>query len=320
MLPAKLPENEQARLNALRALNVLDTPPEEHFDRVTRMAKRLFNVSISAVSLIDENRQWFKSCVGLDVTETARDISFCGHTILEDETFIIEDALKDERFSDNPLVTDAPFIRFYAGHPLKTPCGKMLGTLCIIDPEPKTLNDDDIATLQDLASIVQDELAALQMATYDELTGISNRRGFVKLASHALNMGLRQNSESFLAYFDLDNFKPVNDNFGHKAGDSMLKYFAEQMTNTFRESDIYARLGGDEFTVLLTNTNENLAIDALARFSENVKQHAKEDQFPHPISFSHGLVKYDKALHQDIEKLINDADKAMFADKKDKDA
>lgn len=119
MIKPTIPSNEAERLHALRTLNILDTSHEERFDRVTRMAKRMFNVSISLVSLIDEDRQWFKSKQGLEATETPRDISFCGHAINQEGLFIIPDAVKDERFFDNPLVTAAPYIRFYAGYTLK---------------------------------------------------------------------------------------------------------------------------------------------------------------------------------------------------------
>ena len=136
MIKPEFPKNEADRLHALRTLNILDTLEEERFDRVTRIAKRMFNVSIAVVSLIDEDRQWFKSKQGLDVFETPRDISFCGHTINQDELFIIPDASKDERFFDNPLVIDAPKIRFYAGYPLKLRPGIKIGTLCLIDPKP----------------------------------------------------------------------------------------------------------------------------------------------------------------------------------------
>ena len=115
-----IPKDEEERLRALRLLNILDTSDEERFDRLTRLAKRMFGVPIALVSLVDENRQWFKSCIGLEVRETPRDISFCGHSILGDDIFIVNDASSDVRFSDNPLVTDDPNIRFYAGCPLIT--------------------------------------------------------------------------------------------------------------------------------------------------------------------------------------------------------
>ena len=212
-----LPDNEQTRLKTLKSLDVLDTQPEERFDRLTRMCKRLFGVPIALVSLVDENRQWFKSCVGLSVSETPRDISFCGHAILGSEIFVIPDAAKDERFADNPLVVDEPHIRFYAGCPLESRNGCKLGTLCIIDREPRELTQEDFDTLKDLAAMVERELEAVQLATLDELTKISNRRGFMALAQHSLNLCTRQEISASLAFVDLNNFKPIlpqrGDNF-----------------------------------------------------------------------------------------------------------
>lgn len=151
------PPDEIHRLSALDELQLLDTPPEERFDRLTRLASRTFNVPISLVTLVDRERQWFKSRQGLDAPETARCISFCGHAILSDETFIIENALNDDRFADNPLVTGAPNIRFYAGAPLRDRHGHRVGTLCIIDEKPRPFSDDDNATLRDLADLVERE-------------------------------------------------------------------------------------------------------------------------------------------------------------------
>jgi GAF domain-containing protein len=117
LVPGK-PANEDERFKCCTALNLLDSAPEERFDRLTRLAKRLFNVPIALVTLVDKDRQWFKSCVGLDATETSRDVSFCGHAILQNELLLVPDAREDVRFHDNPLVTGAPNIRFYAGYPL----------------------------------------------------------------------------------------------------------------------------------------------------------------------------------------------------------
>jgi len=119
MIKPEVPKNEVERLYALRTLKILDSSHEERFDRITRMAKRMFNVSISLVSIIDEDRQWFKSTQGLELSETPRDISFCAHAINQDNLFIVPDASKDKRFFDNPLVTGGLKIRFYAGCPLK---------------------------------------------------------------------------------------------------------------------------------------------------------------------------------------------------------
>jgi GAF domain-containing protein len=150
-----IPETEALRLATLKSLKVLDTPPEERFDRVTRMAKRMFRVPMALVSIVDEDRQWFKSKQGLDACETPRNVSFCGHAILGDDIFLVTNALHDERFADNPLVAGDPNIRFYAGCPLKAGDGQKLGTLCIIDSEPREFDQDDASALRDLASMVE---------------------------------------------------------------------------------------------------------------------------------------------------------------------
>lgn len=158
MRAPNIPTWESERIEALLKLEVLDTDPEERFDRITRLLSRLLNVPIALVSLIDKDRQWFKSNVGLDASETERDISFCGHAILNDETFVIEDASQDPRFHDNPLVTGYPNIRFYAGRPIKTNSGYRVGTLCAIDHTPRRLSADELSAMDDLAKIVENEL------------------------------------------------------------------------------------------------------------------------------------------------------------------
>jgi len=152
------PPNEKQRHLALCALDILDTSPEEGFDRLTRICQSRFDVPICLVSLVDSERQWFKSRQGLDAPETPRDISFCGHAILGEEIFCISNTLEDPRFADNPLVTGPPDIRFYAGAPISTADGMKVGTLCIIDTVPRTLSLEDKKILRDLADTVQQEL------------------------------------------------------------------------------------------------------------------------------------------------------------------
>ena len=159
MLEPIKPQDELARVKELHDLCVLDTPPEERFDRLTRTAQRLFGVNIALVSLIDHERQWFKSRQGLDALETPRNISFCGHAILGHDAFVVEDATLDLRFADNPLVTGPLGIRFYAGMPLQGPKGYQVGTLCLIDQKPRHFTPDDAAALRDLAAAVSDQLA-----------------------------------------------------------------------------------------------------------------------------------------------------------------
>lgn len=148
---------EKNRIKALHELEILDTPPEERFDRITKIAQIMFDVPIALVSLVDSNRQWFKSCAGLSARETPRSMSFCSHAILNEDIMTIEDATTDNRFSDNPLVTRDPFIRFYAGKPIRGQDNKMLGTLCIIDKKPRVFSKADKSVLTDLANWVENE-------------------------------------------------------------------------------------------------------------------------------------------------------------------
>ena len=311
-----IPKDDKARVQTLESLDILDSEAEERFDRITRMAMRLFAVPIALVSLVDENRQWFKSCMGLDAKETPRDISFCGHAILGDDVFTITNASKDDRFADNPLVTDDPNIRFYAGCPLAAANGHKLGTLCIIDRNPREFSAEDVTALKDLASMVEGELAALQLATLDELTGISNRRGFVSIAEHALCILARQKTPASLIFLDLDKFKPINDTFGHAEGDLALTVFADHMKQVFRNSDLYGRMGGDEFAVLLTNTPKQAAIEVVSRFRRSIGKYNRKANRGYDLSFSHGIVEFDPDKHTSVESLLADGDELMYRQKK----
>ena len=166
MLLPPVPPDESARIAALHALAILDTPREERYDRLTRLAMRAFNVPIASISMIDTNRQWFKSSGGISVCETSRDISFCAHAIAFDEILYVGNALKDERFHDNPLVVHDPKIRFYAGRPLRVN-GYKMGTFCIIDRKPRSFSDEDRQLLNDLADIAEEQLSASQPADSD---------------------------------------------------------------------------------------------------------------------------------------------------------
>ncbi|MDB5896321.1 MAG: putative sensor protein [Rhodoferax sp.] len=159
MKPAPPPSDEASRLQALRALMILDTPPEERFDRVVRFAAEQLDMPMALVSLVDGHRQWFKSRIGMAPAETSRDIAFCSHAILQAETLVVEDTLLDPRFIDNPLVTDGPRVRFYAGAPLSAPGGQRVGTLCVLDRHPRKLGPVEMAVLEALRTLVEDALA-----------------------------------------------------------------------------------------------------------------------------------------------------------------
>lgn len=312
LLAPALPPDEDERLRHLTELAILDTPPEEPFDRVVRLAKKMFDVPIALVSLVDANRQWVKACIGLPARETGRDASFCGHAILGEDTFVIEDTHADPRFADNPLVTGAPFIRFYAGQPLRIAGGFKIGTLCIIDTKPRRFSAEDRATLRDLAGVLERELAALHLATVDPLTGLSNRRGFAAQGRKAFALSRRLKLPMAAIAFDLDRFKAINDTHGHATGDAALSVFADALRHSVRDADVTARLGGDEFAALLVDCPADEIEPIIARIRAHVAKRIAETSFPAAVEFSAGFAVIDAEGAKDFDVAMAQADSEMY--------
>ena len=312
MLKPPLPLNETQRLMSLHSLRLLDTPAEERFDRITRMAIRMFGVETCLISLVDSNRQWFKSKQGLEACETSREVSFCGHAILDEDVFVVGDAAADPRFEDNPLVTGEPHIRFYAGCPVRSPDGLRIGTLCLLDSQPRGFPPADKEILRDLAALVEDEFRVTAQATVDDLTNIANRRGFNTVAGHLLSLCRRTNTEAEMIFFDLDKFKDINDTYGHQAGDQTLRGFARLLIKCFRSADVVARLGGDEFVVLMTasGSTSKAAIDRLAEFARR-----DDSETLSQLRWSLGTVRFDPLRHDSVDSMLADADSRMYRNK-----
>lgn len=310
------PVNEQARLRALHALRILDTAPQESFDRLTRLARRMFDVPIALVSLVDSDRQWFKSRQGIEVVETPRSVSLCAHAILGKGLMEVPDLLKDERFADNPMVTADPHLRFYAGHTLTLEDDLRLGTLCVADWRPRQLTTEDRDLLRDLAQMAQQEIESVQLATTDHLTGLSNRRGFELLGGHALAACRRRGLQALLLYFDLDGLKLVNDREGHAEGDRLLRDFGRALVAAFRDSDVVARLGGDEFAVLLGSYRQPDAAALARRLDEVIcGLEGRGGAGAGGLRYSMGAVPYEPAQHAEIGVWLAQADQAMYAHK-----
>lgn len=189
MIEAPAPQNEAKRLEVLHQLSLLDSLPEERFDRIVSIASQLFDTPVALISLIDVDRQWFKSSKGMSLRETPRTQSFCAHAVAADTTLIIEDALDDERFRDNPLVTGEFGLRFYAGHPIHSPEGYPLGALCIIDFKPRVFSEENQTLLRTLAESVDDEIASRKARDYVHKVMEKQRFGaFMQLAGSRLSL------------------------------------------------------------------------------------------------------------------------------------
>ena len=275
MPAAPIPTNDGERVAALTRYNILDTEFEEIFDRITLMAKSMFGTPIALISLVDSTRQWFKSSIGLDARETPRDQAFCGYALLQPEPLIVEDATKDPRFADNPLVTSDPHIRFYAGAQLVTHDGHMLGTLCIIDRAPRQFLDVDVKLLKDLAKLAMNEIElklikstdqrAQAYSNRDEDTNEYNQQTFKRIFETECQRANRHCGELSLAVLRLENCDDIRKELGQGAFELAVKSVAGAFKSVMRSSDFLARVSADEFALIMPNTKSESAETVVRR-------------------------------------------------------
>ena len=317
---ADIPANERQRLRSLKASGLLDVAPTERFDRLTRLAKRVFDVPVALISLVDTRRLWLTSCDGIypDSQEAPRDTSFCAHTILTPDPLIVADTCRDSRFNQNPLVLGAPHIRFYAGCPVRMPDGMNIGAFCLVDHQPRHFPSGEIAILKDFAAIVEDEFAALSAASIDELTGLQNRRGFMELGEYALVAAQRHEDPISMVFIDLDKFKLINDCWGHSAGDQALRTMSRLLRATFKESDIIGRIGGDEFCVLLSGADITATRHMMSQLERAVLMLNQQGNNPWQLAFSWGVQSLDVGSRLSLPDLMNASDSQMYAMKQNR--
>lgn len=270
MIEPSLSHDEPLRLAALRKTGLLDTPLEERFERITRLAQRLLNMPTAALSLVDANRQWFKSGQGMNAHQSRRTVSFCGHTVLQSTPFVVNDARIDPRFSDNPLVVGEEKVVFYAGCPVRSEEGHNLASLCVIDHKPRELSADDLQVLQDLAALAESEFAsAMQNDIHeklscevdamerhkqvDTLTRVWSHDAIAEVANEEFDRARTTHRHVGAMVISIDNLRELSKTNGQDVGDDVLREVAKRTLTAIRQIDAVGRFGGEEFLVVLSN-------------------------------------------------------------------
>jgi diguanylate cyclase (GGDEF)-like protein len=331
MIEAQIPSNENERLKALHKLQLLDTPIEERFERITRLLCRLLDVPISSFTLVDEFRQWFKSIQGLTSLETPRRIAFCSHAVLSNEMLVVSDATKDERFFDNPLVTGAPYIGSYVGHRIRSSDGYSIGTICAIDHKPRHFNQDQMQLMRDMAAIVETELRVMEftashkqliqeldtaekLALIDPLTRIWNRAGIMKILQREWAEASRSNNFIGILSADIDHFKRINDTYGHPAGDAVIRETSRIMLSSLRHYDAVGRIGGEEFLAVLPGALPEQLHQVASRMMEALQAGPIKADRNHmiPVTASFGGIVVIPDKDHTIDVVLSTVDKALY--------
>lgn len=277
---------EHARLTEIASYNILDTLPEQEYDDIAMLSAQICHTPMSTVAILDDTRKWHKAKIGMTKDSVPRDFAICSYTICRKEMLVVEDTHKHDVFKDIGMVTNPPHVRFYAGVPLINSNGFALGTLCVVDSKPNSLNDYQKNALEALArqtvallelrkslliSEALQERVSLQnsqlqsLSQTDELTKLYNRRVLDRELTHELKRSKRYGGEFSLLMLDIDNFKQLNDSQGHGVGDIALRAIAKLLQQESRDTDFCIRFGGDEFMVLMSNTNAEQALDIAHR-------------------------------------------------------
>lgn len=319
------PVNEAERLDFLYSCGILDTPKDERFDRITRLASLFYSADVAFLGFVDDRYQWMKSVSADGIAPwMERDKSVCQLVIASGEPLMIGDMKTDRRLEGHPVVPDLPF-RFYAGVPLMTDDGAAIASLCVLKREPQDPVCVDLAVLTDLAALAMAELelwrrnrALAMLAETDGLTGLANRRAFDGSLERAISRACRTMQPLSLLLLDLDHFKALNDTLGHQAGDDVLRRFGCVLSTMVRRpDDVAARYGGEEFALILPDTDTAGAV-GIARA---IHQALASARIAHPrgadafVTVSIGVASAEPAAMPAPETLIARADNALYCAK-----
>jgi diguanylate cyclase (GGDEF)-like protein len=346
MIAAPLPDTEERRLARLHGYGILDTDTEQAYDDLLMIAAGICGTAMGSVSLVDSDRQWFKAKLGLPVAQTSRDVAFCAHAILQpQQVMVVPDALEDDRFHDNPLVTGDPNIRFYAGAPLVGSDGEAVGTLCVMDSAPRQLNPAQIDAMARLSrqvvslmelrrayrelarhlserewyerqldlhqqALVQENAELTQQSRTDALTGLPNRRAFNARMEQAMADADARGGLLSLAIIDIDHFKSINDLHGHPVGDATLASVAQALQAQCASVATVARFGGEEFAAVLPG----MSLADAERQCQYMREAVANLSQGLPVTVSIGLTEF--ALGDSISDVYTRADEALYAAKR----
>ena len=332
MPAAPLPATEVKRLVAVQKLRMMGTPAEERFDKITRLAKRMFNVPLAIINILGEKRAWLKSVQGLDHLEAPRELTFCQFAILSSEVCYIPDTQKDPRLADNPAAhAGDDSVRFYAGYALQCD-GENVGVLCIAGPEPRTMSEDEFVTLRDLADLAEHELNVAKLtenqlelaveneqlekqALVDDLTRIWNRRAIHEIARRELEFARASGHPCAVLSLDVDHFKEINDQYGLPGGDEVLRVLSARLRAAIRPTDAVGRVGGEEFLIVLPACDQEGAVTAGERVRKALS--AKPIRVPGAalvVTVSVGVASSEDAVS--VEALLASADNALYRAKR----
>ena len=336
---------ESERLQSLRTLDLLDTESEERYNDLIRLASYICSTPIGLLSLVDQDRQWFKAKLGISIDGTPRSESICSHTIRQHDLLIVEDATEDERFRQMPLV-ESGVVRFYAGTPICSPEGHNIGSLCVIDNKPRTLTQEQKDALEVLGRqaaaylVIRRQMQKLllgaeeckqveqqlrekqreleevngklqELASTDPLTGLTNRRA-LETSMSAQRTAPNQNAAALsVLMMDVDHFKVINDTQSHEAGDEVLRQLAKLLRKGARESDTLSRYGGEEFVLVMPGISHEAALARAERLRAMVAEGS-------PVTISIGVATAQSSGNGlSVSDLLADADRALYVAKRE---
>lgn len=322
------------KLAKLHSLDPFYTPLEERFERITRLAQRSLSVPIAAITIVQGNRQWFKSVAGWQISELPMSNSLCGEVLKAGKPVIVKNALEDLDLMNNPLVLRKPKFRFYAGYPIKDSDGKTIGTFCVMDLKPRKPDTNFGAALADLGEMAQRELFSVELsnaqsalvaklgearrqAMFDPLTRLWNRRGGLDLLEKALEDALKHDHKLGLCLADIDNFKRVNDEHGHQVGDQVLSRVARTIVGSVRPQDLVCRYGGEEFLVIVNDVDEKVCVEIAERVCDGIRSlPVRTRTATVQVTLSIGVAIRNRGDGITTHGLIEKADQALYSSKR----